>query len=162
MKSEKGSAVLEFSISLFFITVLMVGVIDVGNMINDYLALTQIAREGTRVAASKLGLASTEVGAICVFDSSTAIKCCTSSGCSNACGQEHFEVQQRVFNLIQSQKLSLQADSIVIASYYCQNPVAANPQGDKTKVQISARYEAFFPLFNGNGINVSEVGPYLY
>lgn len=55
MKSEKGSAIVEFAVIVPIVVMLVFGIFEIGVTYSKYIALTHAAREGARLAA--VGLA---------------------------------------------------------------------------------------------------------
>jgi Flp pilus assembly protein TadG len=51
LKSSKGQSIVEAALILPVIIILLVGIVDFGLLFNNYLVMTNAAREGTRSAA---------------------------------------------------------------------------------------------------------------
>lgn len=131
---ERGSAFLEFAISLPFLITVIIGVIDIGRGMREYFLLKAAVIEGAERAMSLSNLTG-------------------SLGCSSGTyDRSHEQVHQRVEELLtlQSRALTTPCVSSAVSS------------SDKTvMVRASAKFQAIFPLFDGVSIAAEARMPYL-
>jgi Flp pilus assembly protein TadG len=75
LRSERGQALVEFAFVLPLLVVLLLGVIQVGMLLNNYINLTDAARVGARKAISvRLGGVTPDDAAQAVRDSAGSLK----------------------------------------------------------------------------------------
>ena len=131
--SERGVAMLEFTLVAPFLAMMIVATYDLGSALNQYLALTRVAYEGARYAATLPGL---EVKATTSVDPDAP---------------NHNLVRDRVNYLLSRAGF----DSSVA------NVETENRANVTVRVTVVKSYNSFFGFFNNMPIRVSAEGPFL-
>jgi len=148
--SERGIAFIEFAIALPFLVTLFIGVIDIGQALNQYLLLNEAVHEGVRIAAEDGRLS--QNGTFAAPGQS-----CPQSGSGDL--DLHEEIQKQVLQVI-----GLQNHWIDPASLCVQTTLqdAAAPTEKNVTVTVSTTYRAMFPIFDGMNISATANGPHLF
>ena len=146
-RSERGTAITEFVISLPFIISVATSVADIAMILHQYMVLTHAVYAGARQASQSVALEEGEY---------TTAGCL--SGASNTTAHEL--VQQKVKEIISLNVLQVQSGSlcVITSAYGAAPPPGANPR--TVRVRAEARYLSFFPAFSGFRISVDAVAPY--
>lgn len=114
INNEKGHAILEFSLSLFFLFALTAGIVDFGNILNQYTVVTEAAHQGARFASGNSFL-SNNAQVVNVGGAQS----CTSAVPSAVQGKEleaHTKIQERVDQILGLSDRNLLQDSLCIAT----------------------------------------------
>ena len=136
---ERGTAFIEFAISLPFLVTLIIGVIDIGRGMREYFVMKAAVIEGADRAMSLANLQG------------------SGSSCPGTANASHKQVHQRVSGLLQLQSHGLR-DTCVSSEVI----TASGTTKDNTvSVQASASFVALFPLFDGVPIAAEARMPYL-
>ena len=161
---ERGVALLELAISLPVLVLLFLGLVDVSNMLINYMSMSQIADEAVRtlsaVPSLKAATGSTDV----VTDAdaeAVATKCDTNSSSDTLCG--HLLAHRRARYLAQLLKLQNVNGDVEVKTRF-QNGVASATatENDTVRVEITAKFNGIFFFLNNFRITVKAQGPYLY
>jgi len=131
-KEENGVAMVEFALILPLMLLLIISTFDLGNAINQYMALSRIAYEGTRYAATIPGLEQTTAGA----------------GGSSV---NHDKVKVRVQALLASGGFVEGSPTVL----------TENDNNQWVRVTIRKSYSSIFGLYDNLPIVVSATGPFL-
>lgn len=138
LNSEKGVAMLEFTLIAPLMVLLMIATYDLGNALNQYLSLSRIVYEGTRYAATLPGLEVTGANT-------------TEYVAANADTMNHNKVRERVRNLLIKSGFNVSAATIR----------TENQNNEWVKITVSEDYNSIFGLFRTLPISVSASGPFL-
>ncbi len=157
--NSDGTAYIELTFVLPLIFIMIVGLVDVGRALINYLNLTQIAYEGARFAGALSGLEST--GSLTVVD--------LHQGARDATAPVHWDVQTRIDQMLtQIYQLNFRPGSVHIRTGFDpKDPTNPSPQLDKNVVRITidGEYESLFNFVNWwqqlFPVSVSISGPYL-
>jgi Flp pilus assembly protein TadG len=131
--SEKGVAMLEFTIVAPLMVLMIVATYDLGNALNQYLVLSRVVYEGARYAATLPGL---EVQTVSSVDANTP---------------NHNKVRDRVVDLLK--RADFDPDGMVVETQ--------NTNNTWVKVTVTRQYQSIFGFFNNMKITVSASGPFL-
>ena len=156
-EEEAGIAILELLIASPFLFILIIGVIDIGRLINQYLLLNYAVSAGVLEAMSQPNLTPGK------FIKGTPNQICpeTVTGLEATPDTQHQKIQERVINLVQLTDRAL-SGNVCVRSTLQIAPTAANDPREKTvTVEVFTDYNALFPLFNGLPIVLQSTGPYL-
>ncbi len=144
-RGERGVAILEFSFLLPVLVLFFIGLVDLGRAAHSYLILTEVAREGVRLAAA---LPNLEQGEFVNVNNDASVP-------------NQSMVQQRVSQLVSLHQLG----NPEIDSEFTALPVggvAVDPTDDTVRVRVTVPFNGIFPLFNGLEMSVEATGPFLY
>ena len=162
VSSQCGSAVTEFTIVLPFLALMVTATIDIGNILNEYLRLTEAVHQGARMASEAsefktqmqfAGLTAGQQG--CGSETTAMIPTPPSDV------DKHRLVQQRVENIVTLQSTSLNSTSLCIRSELELGSTPLGSPQQNVRVRLTARYDSFFPLFNNLPISVEATAPFL-
>lgn len=148
---ERGIALTELTVMLPTLILLWIAMVDVSRMLNNYMALTQIVREGSRFASGVSSLESSS----------------SSFQTSDEAPLNHRLVRARVDALMKvaREEYSLNiGDGLVIETEFFGNSAHASniaPRVETVRVRVSTQYQALFPLFDNLSISASGIAPYL-
>lgn len=155
-KEQKGAIFVEAAIILPFLLVLAISLYDVGCIIRNHAALTQTARELTRIAGGKEGL-EPGVSQLIFSKEESGWSCGTSYICVSGCDANptHQEVLCLAPDILQSSNSpNLNMETLFVELDY-------NAALDWVEVTIRANYVANINVFRNHQIAVRAVGPYL-
>lgn len=165
-KSERGTSFVEFTIAAPLLISFLFAVVDLGQVFSNYMVLTQIAREGVRMASGISGLEAGEPGFCGSLDTAYAIQVCpvlTGTPLPQPTGEQR-NVWTRASRLLRvhsdNKDLSLVPGSVEITTSFQQG--LGNDQDDTVSIELTARYSGIFPLFDEMPITVRARGPYLF
>ena len=133
LSSERGVAMLEFTLVAPLMALMIVATYDLGNALNQYLALSRVVYEGARYAATLPGLEVTKVSGV---DASTP---------------NHNKVRDRVIDLLQRAGFDSSATSVQ----------TENKTNLWVTVTVAKQYHSMFGFFDSMTIQVSASGPFL-
>ncbi|MCC6220808.1 MAG: pilus assembly protein [Deltaproteobacteria bacterium] len=158
--SEGGAVLLEFVISAPFVTILLIGVLDIGQLLSDYLVMTQVAREGVRYASGLYGLEAT------ISENDPQITM-PQLGEAPPILQNRDLVIARVAQLLELENTHLESTSRNFEMNLHEGtgrPQVSgdSPDTDVVEVRVSGVHRGFLPLFDKLELSVSQIGPYLY
>ena len=154
---ERGVALMELAVALPFLLILIIGVIDIGRMINQYLLLNYAVKTGVLKAMSQPSLLP---GNFLSVTGNPGTLCPSSMGGPVTANTRHQNVQNEVQRLIGLTDEALKND-YCIRTGLAQTNVPSDPRFRTVDVELRAKYEAFFPLLDGMPITLSATGPYL-
>ena len=138
-RDERGTALLEAGLAVSALVVLMIAMIDIGVVLLDYIALTQVTNEGARYASR---IAELTEGAY-------------SSDQDNR-PESHERVHNRVLIAVQAQNNISRLDEIVVTSEYLPLPE------DQVRITVAGNYRGFFPMFDQLRMSVNHSAPHLF
>lgn len=149
MNRQDGNAFTELAIVLPLLLLLIMGTVDLGRILNEYLTITRIAYEGTRYAAS---VAELEPGQFTVAASTP---------------QSHQAVRERIGTLLERHDMSPTSSGITISTALYDKDAFAHPTiagYDKVvHVRISVPFNSWFPLLDFmDEVSAEASGPYLF
>jgi hypothetical protein len=142
-KHDQGTALVELAYILPLMVLILMSLIDVGNILNQYLRITQAVQEGVRLASSLPDLEPTSYN-------------------PGSAAARHTLVQERVRQLIQLQNIKV--DQVTVDSTFTPAaPLPADPtQANTVSIRIEGRYQSVFPMFGNLRLAARGVAPYLY
>lgn len=170
--STRGVAIVELAMIAPIILIFCIGILDVGSLLFYHARLTQMTREGVRLAA---GAPALETGR-CLFDEAAVPQCqCSRQGAASvACGSGAFPNQEALLTRIRNfvigwqnrESMSFVPNSRRFAVAFQERFDPADPSlktldPDEVGVEIGARYQAFFPLWQNKMILVRHTAPHL-
>ena len=148
--NQRGIAFIELLIALPFLVTLFVGVVDIGQAVNQYLLLSEAVNEGVRIAA--------EDGRLSINGTYAAPgQSCTPQGSGDL--DLHKEIQKQVKNVIGIQNHWIDPNSLCVQTTLAD---AATPSEKNVTVTVSTTFRAMFPVFDGMNISASANGPHLF
>lgn len=155
-ENDRGIALMELAVALPFLLVLIIGVIDIGRMINQYLLLNYAVKSGVLTAMSQPSL---KEGNFVTVSGSPGTMCPTTLGGPVTADTRHQNVQNEVLRLINM------TDEALTGDYCIRTERRASHDGTDLNrtvdVELRAKYDAFFPLLRGMPMVLSATGPYL-
>ena len=156
-EEEAGIAILELLIASPFLFILIIGVIDIGRLINQYLLLNYAVSAGVLEAMSQPNLTPGK------FVKGTPNQICPSTVTDPVAtpDTQHQKIQERVINLVQLTDRALSGNVCVRSTLQIAPTVANDPREKTVTVEVFTDYNALFPLFNGLPIVLQSTGPYL-
>ncbi len=153
---ERGIAALELLVASPFLVVLVIGVIDVGRLLNQYLLLNYAVSSGVLHAMSQPSLA---VGS---YVAGTPNQVCPSgSGALATPDTRHQEVQERVRDIVNLANEALNSSYCIRSTLQIAPGFVGDPREKTVSIELVAAYHAFFPLLNGLPMTLQATGPYL-
>jgi len=160
--NESGQAMLEFAVSLFFLGGLTMGIIDFGNILNDYSALTEAAHQGARFGSGNLHLkdigdstTNDPVSRLTNDQAGCSTSITTKTGQGPATDGAHRDLQNRVSQVLNLSKTQLNKDSLCVTSQL------ENTAGDENIiVSVQVAYKSM--LFGELPITVQAKAPFLH
>lgn len=155
-RDESGHAILEFAISLFFLGTLTMGIIDFGNVLNDYAALTEAAHQGARYGSGSIYLQNTTpLSKLTADQQGCPTSVTTRTGPGSPEDDAHTELQERVSEVLDLNTTQLKQDSLCVTSRLENDGSYQNIVVD---VQVAYTSMMFGPL----PIKVQARAPYLH
>lgn len=158
---ERGVALLELAISLPVLVLLFLGLVDVSNMLINYMSMSQVADEAVRTLSAVPSLKAT-ASDVTSFDTATIAACTTNPASNNLCG--HLLAHRRVQYLAELLRLqNVDSAALQIKTRY-QGGIAsaAATENDTVRVEITATFNGIFFFLNNFPISVRAQGPYLF
>jgi len=155
-KNERGIALMELAVALPFLLVLIIGVIDIGRMINQYMLLNYAVKTGVLKAMSQPSLAT---GNFLSIGGNPGTMCPTTLGLPVTADTRHQNVQNEVLRLINLTDEALSGDYCIRTERRLSND--GTDLNRTVDVELRAKYDAFFPLLRGMPMVLSATGPYL-
>lgn len=153
---ETGIAMLELLVAAPFLLVLVIGVIDVGRLLNQYLLLNYAVSSGVRFAMSQPDLAAGP------FVGGTPNQTCPTGWGAPATAQTHHqEIHERVRDIVNLANEALNTSYCIRSTLQIQPTMTDDPREKTVSIELYAAYRAFFPLLNGLPMTVRATGPYL-
>lgn len=140
---EQGSVLLEATLTFPLLVLLLVTVVDLGGVYTSRSILTQIAREGARVAAATPNL---ELQT-CTFQNNVLL----GNGCA---GSKHEPVMNSIIALLNIEGPLLSITDLALRT------TRSNPN-DEVTVEISVRYAALFHPLQGIAFGVRSTARHL-
>ena len=140
----------EFALALPVLVLLITSVLDLGHMLNSYMVLTEAAHNGARLAS---GLPIANAGEAGCFDPPAA-------GPAVVDAQDlvyHQQVRGRVQNILSNHDTGGSMTALCIGS----GVEAGAPADRDVYIQVSARYDSFFPLFELLPVRIRVQAPFL-
>lgn len=169
--SERGVAIAEFAIALPTLAIFIMGVIDVGRMIHQYMLMSHIARESVRVASGILELEAGTYDNIKRVSNETHCDASDQSAVTSSC-YNHLVIQRRILQMFRWQNIDINEriiesktiDDLQVITRYIPEPSSgiAAATDDSVSVQITVPYKGFFPAFDGLNISVAATGPFMW
>lgn len=159
LKDEKGHAVLEFSLSLFFLFTLTAGIVDFGNILNQYTVVAEAAHQGARFASGNSFL-KTNGDLDNLSDSQTA---CPTSSTTRIINpppkeeEEHKKIQERVDQVLALSDRNLEQDSLCITSALEDSSTGGTDKNVVVRVEVA--YQTI--LYGRFPINATAKAPFL-
>jgi hypothetical protein len=154
--NESGHAILEFAISLFFLGTLTMGIVDFGNVLNDYASLTEAAHQGARYGSGNIHLQSTTpISQLTGDQQGCPTSVITRTGPGTPEDDAHLELQERVSEVLGLNTTQLKQDSLCVTSRL-EN--SGSYQNIVVDVQVAYTSMIFGPL----PIKVQARAPYLH
>jgi hypothetical protein len=155
--TSRGTALLEFTAVLPTLVLLLFGMMEVANAVNQYLVVNSICYEGVRYAISLPGLEETPAGPV-------------TQGQTTALPQNHEKVQMRIIDLLLYHKFSTTVMTNGVQTTmprldYLTTQLKEPALGSGTnivEVRLSVPLQPLFmPFLSGVRLRVTSVGPYL-
>lgn len=143
LRSERGTAITEFTISIPFLLLLTTAVCDVSLVLSQYLMISHAVHAGVRQASS-----------YAVFDSGTFRGPSSNTGCTASSGTpaSHYAVQERVSELVGISNSFIDSNTLCVTTNL-------NTANQTLVVTVDADYRPFFPGFGTFHISVEAQGP---
>lgn len=171
-ESEEGVSILEFCIILPFLTIVLLGTIDISMALVNYMVWNQVVREGVRIGAGLSNMkemkfsskadAGCPTGSICGGAAYTnAMSVCTNHPGPAGEPCAHVLMHKRIIKLYELNQdlLQLDQDDFNITTFFTQDGSGTAEDSDTVRVVLSTRYRGIF--VNGWPMEISQVGPYL-
>lgn len=155
LKNNKGIALMEATIVFPFLIALFVCVIDLGNLLNQYLLLTNAVNSGVRYG---IGVSNLKVGN---FEKLTPNQNCpfeTEETNAHQYDAGHKEIQQKIYDFVQFQNVALDSDFCMITDLARDSTV---PTRGSLTVLLKTRFSGISPFFSNITLEISAKGPYL-
>lgn len=141
---QRGQAILELAVVLPVLIFIFFSIIDIGQMINQYLSITEVAYEGARYGASLPGLPPVP-------------------GQNDSSAQSCSKIRERVYEVLEDNGyLNPRSNCEVSVAY--EPPDPANPQAAGHSVHVTVRvpFHPFLNLYSGVHVTVTATAPYLF
>ncbi len=159
---QNGTALTEFAIAVPLLATLILGMVDVGALMINYVQFEQAAREGVRTAGRLVSLDSTaphfSPNNIATSNEKTI---CDASPNLAMCG--HTLIHSRVRHILRTQNTwSVDLLNVQVTSNFDPLPggcAVVNPDEDSVEIQLNGLYQGYFISYN---MNVTMRGPYLF
>lgn len=156
---ERGAAMTEFAITVPVLVLLILGMVDLGALLINFIQLEQAAREGVRTAGRQATLSPGPWTSDSDADMAAQVLVCTANPTDPSC--EHVLVHSRVRHVMRIENTWYVdiAEADVISDF--QPPPLGIPTGieDTVMVRVSAEYTGIFFAYD---MNVSMRGPWLF
>jgi hypothetical protein len=149
LSPDRGTALVEFCIVLPILAILLIGVMDVGNLLNHYLVLTQDAAEIARYGS---GIPDLEIGRSCQGYVTLPGYCTLGNGT----GTKHQLLYDRAQRLMSISRLPMLPSSSF--TYEIEHEASH----DAVYVDINTTFKGFIPPFDNIPISVRSRSAYLY
>jgi hypothetical protein len=159
LNNDKGHAVLEFSLSLFFLFTLTAGIVDFGNILNQYTVVAEAAHQGARFA-SGISFLKTNGELDSLTDSQLACPVTSTARMVNPPpkeAEEHTKIQQRVDQVLALTDRNLEQDSLCITSALEDSSTGGTDKNVVVKVEVA--YQTI--LYGRFPINATARAPFL-
>ena len=157
--SQRGSAMTEFALTVPILVVLILGMVDIGALLLNYMQFEQAAREGVRTAGRLPSLAAGAWTSTNDADTVTQAGVCTVTPTDPSC--DHVLVHARVRYILRLENTwYVDIPETDILSDF-QPPPVGIPVGiqDTVMVRVNGLYTGIFFSYN---MNVSMRGPWLF
>jgi Flp pilus assembly protein TadG len=141
MRSERGTAVVEFALIAPLLFLLVFGIIEFGRVLNAYNQLTQLAGQGARAAAVNRN------------PDGTAIAAATGTVDDTDCGGQSYSIQCQLANYYAKNDALSNVTACIVNT--AQNPFPTNP-GQPVTVKVSYQYNFTVGLFGFAHVNLSS------
>ncbi len=155
LKNSQGIALMEGTIVLPFLIALFICVIDLGNLLNQYILLTNAVNSGVRYG---IGVSNLKVGS---FEKLTPNQNCpfeTEETGTHQYDAGHKDIQQKVYDLVQFQNISLDTNFCMITDL---ERDSAMPTRGNLLILLKTRFSGISPFFSNITLEISAKGPYL-
>ena len=149
ISSDRGSAIIEFSMVAPVLIMLCMGVFDLGGALCNYMVLSQVAGEGVRLGTERAGLEETTVN-------TTQGNVAASVGMSG-----HYTVHHKIHSLLNMQSLKLNNLSVE-SSYARVGDNASGLPARTVSVVISGEYNGILPFLKHVQLKAQKSGAYLF
>ncbi len=150
--TNRGTALTELCVSLPLLTYLLLGILDISNLINHYLVLTQNVGEAARFGAAVPGL---ETGESC-REFAIPATCTPSESVQNG------TVLDRLKELVDASKLTYITNVTYKTRYETAASAPSGIQPDVVYVDLGATYQGVIPPFRNLRFSVRSRSAYLY
>jgi hypothetical protein len=151
-RNRRGTAMLEFAISLPFLILMLTAISDLAVMLHEYTLISQAVHAGVRAATESTALPS---GTYRLVGSAPA---CPITGSSVVLQ----ELQERVGDIVRLNNTHVDFSTLCITTEVRTAALwSGTPQENTVLMQVRIGYRSFFPLFRDASISVEASGPYL-
>ena len=153
--SQKGSALIETTFIFPFLVLLFMGVVDLGRLLNHYMALEQMAGEAARIASKSQVLEAGDEfldltgNGLCPDESEPEVGC-----------PFQLRIHTKINDLVSYNEVDF--DAVEIRSGYTPLVSGALDEEGSVFVKISADYNGLLPLFKKVPVEVEKRAQYLY
>jgi hypothetical protein len=152
---------IEFVLAAPFLAFLITAVLDVGNVVNEYMVMTEAVHQGVRLASTGSHLR--ELGDFKGL--AEGANACPvnirhrppASPVGPAEKEQHRQIQERVKTILDMNNTYLKSGSICIISHLEESNGNRN-----VKVTVTANYKSFFPILRNLPISVEATAPFLH
>lgn len=144
---------MEFSISLPLLTLILFGVMDIGNLLNHYLILAQNASEVARFGSA---VADLNTGKSCRGYTQQPLTC------SSETAVNHKNLLDRAELLVSLSRLPMFTDFTYEIEYETPATAPSGVAPDVVYVNINTRFRGVMPPFDDIPISVRARAAYLY
>lgn len=137
---QSGAILIEAALAFVMLVILLIGLVDVGQMVHAHIVLTDATKEGARLGARIRNLA------------------------DDPHGFGHAEIQARAVGLMSGHKTLTGLANVTFTSDCVRGAGNAPRQqisGDQVIVDVSAQYNGFFPAFQNVVLRSRHVAAYL-
>jgi hypothetical protein len=170
--NQEGVSILEFCIILPFLTIVLLGTLDISMALINYMAWNQVVREGVRVGTGLRNMkdirfssradASCPSGSICGGAAYTnAMAACTTHPGPPGLPCAHVIVHKRIRKLydINQDLLRLDQADFHITTEFTKEGMGTASDSDTVRVVLNTQFRGIF--VRSWPMQVSQVGPYL-
>jgi Flp pilus assembly protein TadG len=141
VRSERGTAVVEFALIAPLLFLLVFGIIEFGRVLNAYNQVTQLAGQGARAAAVNRN------------PDGTAIAASTGTVDDTGCGGQAYSIQCQLSSYYAEKDALSNVHACILNT--ADNPLPTNP-GQPVTVKISYQYHFITGLFGFAHITLSS------
>lgn len=150
----------EFVLAAPFLAFLITAVLDVGNVVNEYMVMTEAVHQGVRMAStgSHLRQLGDFKGLAEGADACPANILFSTPSVGPSEREQHKQIQERVKSILDMNNSYLKSGSICVISHLKQDA-----DGDRNvKITVTANYDSFFPVLRNLPISVEATAPFLH
>ena len=153
---ERGIALMELGVAIPFFLMLIIGVIDIGRMVNQYLLLNYAVKTGVLNAMSTPGLATGSY-----VKGTPNQNCPAGIGSDATADTRHQQVQERMQQVINMANEATTGTFCIRSALTLDGVDSNDPYQHTVSVEVQAKYNAFFPMLKNMPMKISATGPYL-